>query len=142
MWLLCLEVDLRGKDGSAAAGCRQCDCLQCPGARRGGGQPGTRSSQLPGRAECSPPATPSLPGDPVLGPALCRTKGGSQAASGKQLVSMPCVEGVMELFPSMTPVLFVLSISFSSFKYLSDFPVLCCNAKQVCVEEHTFTEIM
>ena len=55
---------------------------------------------------------------------------------------MPCVEGVMELFPSMTPVLFVLSISFSSFKYLSDFPVLCCNAKQVCVEEHTFAEIV
>lgn len=48
--------------------------------------------------------------------------------------------GVMELFQSMTP--FVLSISFSSFKYLSDFPVLCCNAKQVSVEEHAFTEIV
>lgn len=43
--------------------------------------------------------------------------------------------GVMELFQSMTPVLFVLSISFSSSKYLSDFPVLCYNAQQVFVEE-------
>lgn len=92
--------------------------------------------------QCSPPATASLPRDPVLGPALCRAKGGSQAASDQRLVSMPCVEGVMELFPSMTPVLFVLAISFSSFKYLSDFPVLCGNAKQVCVEEHTFAEIV